>query len=117
MLGVTQLDRVVEVVEHAIQGNTISLLTHRRSMPSLDLPKVRRNSFVEIIPISGGCLGNCSLAYTQAFRIFGHGVWEFPAFVQTDPPRLLLQDKACTWITFFIFGRGAEHMSSANADS
>ncbi|CAE7235023.1 cdkal1 [Symbiodinium natans] len=68
MLGVTQLDRVVEVVEHAIQGNTISLLTHRRSMPSLDLPKVRRNSFVEIIPISGGCLGNCSYCKTKHAR-------------------------------------------------
>ena len=65
MIGVTQLDRVVEVVEHALQGNTVSLLNHRSSMPSLDLPKVRRNSFVEIIPISGGCLGNCALAFNS----------------------------------------------------
>jgi len=68
MIGVTQLDRVVEVVEHALQGNTVSLLNHRSSMPSLDLPKVRRNSFVEIIPISGGCLGNCSYCKTKHAR-------------------------------------------------
>ena len=69
MLGVTQIDRVVEVVEHALQGNTVSLLNHRSSLPSLDLPKVRRNSCVEIIPISGGCLGNCPWAELQLQRI------------------------------------------------
>ena len=110
MLGVSQLDRVVEVVERSLQGHTVSLLNHRSSLPSLDLPKVRKNRCVaacrkqhirrshkvlewcleemlvclracddvqfcqmrcqtqhawvtsaaqEIIPISGGCLGNC----------------------------------------------------------
>eukprot|EP00927_Polykrikos_kofoidii_P066380 TRINITY_DN61992_c0_g1_i1.p1 TRINITY_DN61992_c0_g1~~TRINITY_DN61992_c0_g1_i1.p1 ORF type:complete len:613 (+),score=88.23 TRINITY_DN61992_c0_g1_i1:78-1841(+) len=68
MLGVTQLDRVVEVVEEAIRGNVVKILGHRRAMPSLDLPKVRKNKFVEIIPISGGCLGNCSYCKTKHAR-------------------------------------------------
>jgi len=68
MLGVTQLDRVVEVVEEALEGNTVSLLGQRKTMPSLDLPKVRKNSCVEIIPISGGCLGNCSYCKTKHAR-------------------------------------------------
>lgn len=46
MLGVSQLDRVVEVVERSLQGHTVSLLNHRSSLPSLDLPKVRKNRCV-----------------------------------------------------------------------
>lgn len=68
MLGVSQLDRVVEVVEQSLQGHQVSLLNHRSSMPSLDLPKVRKNQYVEIIPISGGCLGNCSYCKTKHAR-------------------------------------------------
>eukprot|EP00440_Ansanella_granifera_P034462 gb/GFBE01037385.1/.p1 GENE.gb/GFBE01037385.1/~~gb/GFBE01037385.1/.p1 ORF type:complete len:550 (+),score=122.61 gb/GFBE01037385.1/:1-1650(+) len=68
MLGVTQLDRVVEVVEEALQGHSVSLLQQRKSLPSLDLPKVRKNNYVEIIPISGGCLGNCSYCKTKHAR-------------------------------------------------
>eukprot|EP00441_Pelagodinium_beii_P037027 CAMPEP_0197637838 /NCGR_PEP_ID=MMETSP1338-20131121/12936_1 /TAXON_ID=43686 ORGANISM="Pelagodinium beii, Strain RCC1491" /NCGR_SAMPLE_ID=MMETSP1338 /ASSEMBLY_ACC=CAM_ASM_000754 /LENGTH=520 /DNA_ID=CAMNT_0043210315 /DNA_START=34 /DNA_END=1592 /DNA_ORIENTATION=- len=68
MLGVTQLDRVVEVVEETLEGHTVSLLGHRKTMPTLDLPKVRKNKYVEIIPISGGCLGNCSYCKTKHAR-------------------------------------------------
>lgn len=68
MLGVTQLDRVVEVVEEALRGNVVHLLGQRKVLPSLELPKVRRNSFVEIIPISGGCFGNCSYCKTKHAR-------------------------------------------------
>ncbi|CAE8743087.1 unnamed protein product, partial [Polarella glacialis] len=68
MLGVTQLDRVVEIMEEALKGHSVSLLAHRKSLPSLDLPKVRKNKHVEIIPISGGCLGNCSYCKTKHAR-------------------------------------------------
>ena len=40
MVGVTQIDRVVEVVEQTLAGNEVSLLT-KKAIPSLDLPKVR----------------------------------------------------------------------------
>lgn len=68
LLGVAQIDRIVEVVEQALLGNTVRLLGKRRVLPSLELPKVRRNSCVEIIPISGGCLGNCSYCKTKHAR-------------------------------------------------
>jgi threonylcarbamoyladenosine tRNA methylthiotransferase CDKAL1 len=68
MLSVTQIDRVVEVVEEALKGNEMRLLSARRGLPSLELPKVRKNRFVEVIPISGGCLGNCSYCKTKHAR-------------------------------------------------
>jgi threonylcarbamoyladenosine tRNA methylthiotransferase CDKAL1 len=39
VLGVTQIDRVVEVVEQTLAGNEVALLT-KKALPALDLPKV-----------------------------------------------------------------------------
>jgi len=68
LLEVSQIDRVVEVVEEAAKGNVIHLLNKKKVLPTLELPKVRRNSLVEIIPISAGCLGNCSYCKTKHAR-------------------------------------------------
>eukprot|EP00798_Chlamydomonas_sp_ICE-L_P022381 gene22381-29487_t len=69
LIGVTQIDRVVEVVEEALKGNTVQLLT-KKALPALDLPKVRRNRYVEIVPLSTGCLGACTYCKTKHAR--GH---------------------------------------------
>lgn len=69
VLGVTQVDRVVEVVEETLKGNTVQLL-RKKELPRLDLPKVRRNPHVEIIPLSTGCLGSCTYCKTKHAR--GH---------------------------------------------
>ena len=39
IVGVQQIDRVVEVVEETLKGNEVRLL-RRSSLPALDLPKV-----------------------------------------------------------------------------
>ena len=59
LLGVAQLDRVVEACTETLKGNTVRLLA-KKALPSLDLPKVRRNAHVEIVPLSTGCLGRCA---------------------------------------------------------
>jgi len=64
MVGISQIDRVVEAVEQTVQGNTVRMLA-KKELPRLDLPKVRKNPLVEIIPLSTGCLGNCTYCKTR----------------------------------------------------
>lgn len=67
VLGVTQIDRVVEVVEEALKGHQVKLLA-KKELPMLDLPKIRKNKLVEIIPLSTGCLGSCTYCKTRHAR-------------------------------------------------
>ncbi|PKU81980.1 CDK5RAP1-like protein [Dendrobium catenatum] len=69
IIGVQQIDRVVEVVEETLKGHEVRLLS-RKTLPALDLPKVRKNKYVEILPINVGCLGACTYCKTKHAR--GH---------------------------------------------
>lgn len=40
IIGVQQIDRVVEIVEETLKGHEVRLLT-RKILPALDLPKVQ----------------------------------------------------------------------------
>ncbi|KAJ1568847.1 hypothetical protein HK405_013116, partial [Cladochytrium tenue] len=98
VVGVQQIDRVVEVVEETLKGNTVSLLRDRPAVTAglssmdggnngastdelelrrrrrraggapLALPKVRRNPLVEIVPINTGCLNQCTYCKTKHAR-------------------------------------------------
>jgi threonylcarbamoyladenosine tRNA methylthiotransferase CDKAL1 len=74
VVGVQQIDRVVEVVEETLKGHTVRLLGNKRKDgrkqggASLDLPKIRRNPLVEIIPINTGCLNHCTYCKTKHAR-------------------------------------------------
>ena len=67
IVGVNQIDRIVEVVEETLKGNIVKLLA-KKELPSLDLPKIRRNSMIEIVPINQGCLGSCTYCKTKQAR-------------------------------------------------
>jgi len=67
IIGTQQIDRVTEAVEQTLAGNTVRLLS-KASLPRLDMPKVRRNPLVEIIPLSTGCLGSCTYCKTRHAR-------------------------------------------------
>ncbi|GAB2291172.1 hypothetical protein Dimus_025431 [Dionaea muscipula] len=69
IVGVQQIDRVVEVVEETLKGHEVRFL-NRKTLPALDLPKVRKNKFIEILPINVGCLGACTYCKTKHAR--GH---------------------------------------------
>src|SRR3989344_641629 len=67
LIGTRQLDHVVEVVEKTLEGGVVQLL-QRTGKPSLLMPTVRRNSLVETIPISLGCLNTCTFCKTKLAR-------------------------------------------------
>ena len=75
VIGVQQIDRVAEVVEETLKGNTMQLFGHRRTEAGkkdggarLALPKIRKNRLVEIIPINTGCLNQCTYCKTVHAR-------------------------------------------------
>ncbi|XP_045622421.1 threonylcarbamoyladenosine tRNA methylthiotransferase [Procambarus clarkii] len=74
IIGVQQIDRVVEVVEETLKGNSVRMLSQkkeagkRKGGASLLLPKVRRNPLIEIISINTGCLNQCTYCKTKHAR-------------------------------------------------
>ncbi|CAH0761416.1 unnamed protein product [Diatraea saccharalis] len=75
VVGVQQIDRIVEVVEETLKGHTVRLFGQRKTDEgrkaggaSLLLPKVRKNPLIEIIPINTGCLNQCTYCKTKHAR-------------------------------------------------
>lgn len=74
IIGVQQIDRVVEVVEETLKGNTVRFLHQKKNSgkkmggASLSLPKVRRNPLIEIIAVNTGCLNQCTYCKTKHAR-------------------------------------------------
>jgi len=74
MIGVQQIDRVVEVVEETLKGNSVKMFGAKKEEgkkvggAKLDLPKIRRNPLVEIIAINTGCLNQCTYCKTKHAR-------------------------------------------------
>ncbi len=67
LIGPDQLNRIVEVVEETLNGNTVAALADE-PVKRLNLPKIRKNPVVEILPISKGCLGSCSYCVVKKAR-------------------------------------------------
>ncbi len=60
VVGVQQIERVVEVVEETLQGRSVQLYGQKKKNgrklggAPLDMPKIRKNPLVEIIAINTG---------------------------------------------------------------
>ncbi|CAD6184486.1 unnamed protein product [Caenorhabditis auriculariae] len=68
IVGVKQIDRIVEVVEETLKGNKVRLLTRNRPDAPLALPKMRKNQLIEVLSISTGCLNHCTYCKTKMAR-------------------------------------------------
>lgn len=74
VVGVQQIDRVVEVVEETLKGHTVRLLGKKKlegrkiGGAPLNLPKIRKNPLIEIIAINTGCLNQCTYCKTKHAR-------------------------------------------------
>ncbi|HLC97190.1 MAG TPA: tRNA (N(6)-L-threonylcarbamoyladenosine(37)-C(2))-methylthiotransferase [Candidatus Nanoarchaeia archaeon] len=67
VVGTSQIHKVVSVVEEALHDNVVHAL-ETGEMPPLNLPKVRKNPIIEIIPINRGCLSACTFCKTKQAR-------------------------------------------------
>ncbi len=61
---------IVDVVSRVAAGERVIDLGNLNGVPKLDLPKIRSNPVVSVVPINYGCLGSCS--YCCVVHARGH---------------------------------------------
>ncbi len=67
VIGTKQLNRIVHVVEETLAGNVVQMIAWEKNA-RLNVPVVRRNPVVGIVPISEGCLGECTYCKARLAR-------------------------------------------------
>lgn len=87
VVGPAAGDRIVEVVKRVFNGERVVALEGAvNAKPSLNLPRLRLNPVISIIPINYGCLGTC--AYCCVVFARGHlrsyGIQEIVERVKKD---------------------------------
>uniref|UniRef100_A0A8C9L1K2 tRNA-t(6)A37 methylthiotransferase n=2 Tax=Passeriformes TaxID=9126 RepID=A0A8C9L1K2_SERCA len=103
IIGVQQIDRVVEVVEETIKGHSVRLLGQKKDNGKrlggarLDLPKIRKNPLIEIISINTGCLNACTYCKTKHAR---GDLASYPIEELVDRAKQSFQEGVCeVWLT------------------
>ncbi|XP_041488939.1 LOW QUALITY PROTEIN: threonylcarbamoyladenosine tRNA methylthiotransferase [Microtus oregoni] len=103
IIGVQQIDRVVEVVEETIKGHSVRLLGQKKDNGKrlggarLDLPKIRKNPLIEIISINTGCLNACTYCKTKHAR---GNLASYPIAELVERAKQSFQEGVCEiWLT------------------
>ncbi|XP_068179865.1 threonylcarbamoyladenosine tRNA methylthiotransferase [Antennarius striatus] len=103
IIGVQQIDRVVEVVDEAVKGHSVRLLSQKKNGgrrlggARLDLPKIRKNPLIEIISINTGCLNACTYCKTKHAR---GDLASYPIEELVERTRQSFQEGVCEiWLT------------------
>ncbi|MFZ0966615.1 MAG: tRNA (N(6)-L-threonylcarbamoyladenosine(37)-C(2))-methylthiotransferase [Candidatus Bathyarchaeia archaeon] len=87
IVGPAAGDRIVEVVKRVLNGERVVALEGAVNVkPSLNLPRLRLNPVVSIIPVNYGCLGACAyccVVFARG-RLRSYGVQEIVERVKKD---------------------------------
>lgn len=82
-VGVKDIDMIVDVVEATLTGEKKRIITRRKN-PSLALPRVKKKSLIQIIPVNSGCLSGCTYCKTvhARGRLESHPIKEIVAAIE-----------------------------------
>jgi threonylcarbamoyladenosine tRNA methylthiotransferase CDKAL1 len=69
-VGPSIANTIVDVVSRVLAGEKVLELTTTSCKPELDLPRVRANPIISLVPVNFGCLGSC--AYCCVVFARGH---------------------------------------------
>jgi MiaB-like tRNA modifying enzyme len=96
LIGPDDIERIGEAVNLALKGEQVSYLNGEPTDRTC-LPRIRENNIVHIMPISSGCLGNCSYCIVK----FARGkLYSFPAKkIVKDVKDSILSGCKEVWIT------------------
>jgi len=67
LINTHNIHRIVEAVEESLQGNVLEALTQERIIKA-ELPKIRTNKVIGIIPIASGCDDFCSYCSVKLIK-------------------------------------------------
>lgn len=67
IIGTRQIVHVVDIVNDTLNGKIVQNISNDYN-DRLNLPKIRKTGIIEILPISEGCLSNCTYCKTKFAR-------------------------------------------------
>ena len=96
LINTHNIHRIVEAVEESLQGNVLEALTQERIIKA-ELPKVRTNKVIGIIPIASGCDDFCT--YCSVKLIKGN-IFTYPeAYIVNEVKKNIEQGCKEIWLT------------------
>jgi len=67
IIGPDNLNSIIQVIEETMHNNPITEIKNKKQ-ERLNTPKIRKNQTIEILPISHGCLGECTYCIVKNAR-------------------------------------------------
>jgi len=96
LINTHNIHRIVEAVEESLQGNVLEALTQERIIKA-ELPKIRTNKVIGIIPIASGCDDFCT--YCSVKLIKGN-IFTYPeAYIVNEIKNNVEQGCKEIWLT------------------
>jgi MiaB-like tRNA modifying enzyme len=96
LINTHNIHRIVEAVEESLQGNVLEALTQER-INKAEIPKVRANKVIGIVPIASGCADLC--AYCSVKSIKGN-IFTYPeAYVVNEVKKNVEEGCKEIWLT------------------
>lgn len=90
------LKEIVPIVEQAVQGKRVEKISFSREV-KVNIPRIRRNPLIAIVPISSGCLDTCSFCSTRLVK--GRLVSYPPEEILAEVRRAAMERCKEVWLT------------------